>query len=247
MRYERFRHLIGGVIISACFVLLFAFPASAQEFTYKVEQDRTIGHRDGELIISDKGIEYRAAKRENEDRLWSYEDIKLLEILSPTQVRIWTWKDRKLFLGRDESLTFKLVEGQIDQKVSDFLRERIARPFVTSFIQEQAAPLAEVPVKHSHRFGGCEGVLKVYSDRLVYESQTDHDSRSWRWTDIRSIGRSDVYRFDVETFEPQVGASSRSFNFILKEQMPDKTYDLIWSRVYRPTPLIRPNEVGREK
>lgn len=82
-------------------------------------------------------------------------------------------------------------------------------------------------------------MLKVYADRLVYESQTGHDSRSWRWTDIRSVGRSDIYRFDVETFEPQIGASSRSFDFILKEQMPDKTYDLIWSRVFRPTPLIR--------
>src|SRR5581483_4427265 len=245
-KYEmRFKHLIGGLIMSACFAL-FAVTVNAQEFTYKVEQDRTIGHRDGQLIISDKGIEYRAAKRENEDRTWTYEDIKLFEILSPTRVRIWTWKDRKLFLGRDESLTFQIVEGQIDQKVSDFLRERIARPFVTSFVEKEAAPLAEIPVKHSHRFGGCEGTLKIFADRLVYESQTGHDSRSWRWTDIRSIGRSDLYRFDVETFEPQIGASSRSFNFILKEQMPDKTYDLIWSRVYRPTPLIRATEVGRE-
>src|SRR5581483_3136239 len=227
-KYEmRFKHLIGGLIMSACFAL-FAVTVNAQEFTYKVEQDRTIGHRDGQLIISDKGIEYRAAKRENEDRTWTYEDIKL-------------------FLGRDESLTFKIVEGQIDQKVSDFLRERSARPFVTSFVEKEAAPLAEIPVKHSHRFGGCEGTLKIFADRLVYESQTGHDSRSWRWTDIRSIGRSDLYRFDVETFEPQIGASSRSFNFILKEQMPDKTYDLIWSRVYRPTPLIRATEVGRER
>lgn len=247
MRYQRFKHLIGSAMMSACVMLLFAIPASAQEFTYKVEQDRTIGHRDGQLIISDKGIEYRAAKRKNEDRTWTFEDIKLLEILSPTSVRIWTWKDRKLFLGRDESLTFKLVEGQIDQKVSDFLRDRIARPFVTSFIEEQAAPLAEIPVKRARWLKGSEGTLKVYSDRLVYESQTGQDSRSWRWTDIRSIGRSDIYRFDVETFEPQVGASSRSFNFILKEQMPDKTYDLIWSRVYRPTPLIRANEVGTQK
>ena len=168
--------------------------------------------------------------------------IKLFEILSPTQVRIWTYKDRKLLLGSDESLTFKIVEGQIDQKVSDFLRESIGRPFVTSLTDEESTPLAQIAVKHSHRFGGCEGMLNIYPDRLVYESQTGHDSRSWRWTDIRSVGRSDIYRFDVETFEPQLGASSRSFNFILKEQIPDKTYDLIWSRVFRPTPLIRVDE-----
>lgn len=88
-------------------------------------------------------------------------------------------------------------------------------------------------------------MLKVYSDLLVYESQTGHDSRSWRWTDIRSVGRSDVYRLDVETFEPQLGASSRSFNFILKEQISEKTYDMIWSRIFRPTPLIRVSDTGQ--
>ena len=231
-----------STVISACLVLLFALQVNAQEFTYKVQQDRFKGHRDGELIISDKGVEYRATKREKESRTWTYGDIRLFEILSPTRVRIWTYKDRRLLLGRDQSLTFMLVEGQIDQNVSDFLRERIARPFVTSFIEAEGTILAQIPVKHSHRFGGCEGTLKVYPGRLVYESQTGHDSRSWRWTDIRGVGRPDVYRFDIETFEPQIGASSRSFNFILKEQMSDKTYDLIWSRVFRPTPLIRADE-----
>jgi hypothetical protein len=227
------------LITVACFTVLFVSQARAQEFTYKVQQDRFKGHRDGELTISDKGVEYRATKREKESRTWTYTDIRLFEVLSPTSVRIWTYKDRALLLGRDQSLTFKIIEGQIDQRVSNFLRERIARPFVTSFTEEDQNALAQIPVKHSHRFGGCEGLLKVYPDRLVYESQTGHDSRSWRWTDIRSVGRSDIYRFDVETFEPQLGASSRSFNFILKEQMADKTYDLIWSRVFRPTPLIR--------
>ena len=237
----RFKYLVSAMVGTACLGFLFALPANAQEFTYKVQEDRFKGHRDGEVIISDKGVEYRARK-EKDSRMWTYTDIKLFEILSPTRLRVWTYKDRKLLLGRDESVTFKIVEGTLDQNLSDFLRDRVARPFVTSFLEEQGTMLAEIPVKHSHRFGGCEGMLKIYLDRLVYESQTGHDSRSWRWTDIRSVGRSDIYRFDVETFEPQVGASSRSFNFILKEQMPDKTYDLIWSRVFRPTPLIRVDE-----
>ena len=240
----RFKFATRSAVMSACFVLLLALQANAQDFTYKVQQDRLVGHRDGKLIISDKGIEYRATKRDKESRSWTYTDIKLLEILSPTSVRIWTYKDSKLRLGKDQSLTFKIIEGQVDQKVSDFLRERIARPFVTSFTDEGGEPLAEIPVKHARWLSGSEGILKVYPDRLVYESQTSDDSRSWRWTDIRGVGRPDRYRFDVETFEPQLGASSRSFNFILKEQMPGKTYDLIWSRVYRPTPLIRVSEKG---
>lgn len=241
----RFMVRICAALAGAALVLMLALQVHAQEFSYKVQQDRTIGHRDGELVINESGIEYRAAKREKENRSWSYkDDIKLLEILSSTKIRIWTYKDRKLFLGKNENLTFKIVDGQLDQSVSDFLRERLSRPFVTSFLEGTRTALAEIAVKHSHRFGGCEGTLQIYPDRLIYESQTGHDSRSWRWSDIRSVGRSDRYHFDVETFEPQTGASSRSFNFVLKEQMPEKTYDLIWNHVYRPTPLIRAATIG---
>ena len=236
----RFKVRACAILSGVAFVLLLALQVKAQEFNYKVQLDRPIGHRDGELIINQSGIEYRATKRENEDRSWSYNrDIKLLEILSPTKIRIWTYKDLELVPGKNESLTFKIVEGQFDQSVSDFLREHLSRPFVTSFIEGSGTAIAEISVKHSHRFGGCEGTLRVYPDRLIYDSQTGHDSRTWLWTDIRSVGRPDVYHLDLETFEPQIGTSSRSFNFILKEQMADKNYDLIWSRVYRPTPLIR--------
>ena len=230
--------------LTAILSFLLINSASAQEFKYKVEKDRMIGHRDGELLISDKGVEYRATKREKENRVWSYGDIRLFEILSPTKVRIWTYKDRMLPFSEDESLTFKIIDGQIDPSVSNFVRERMQRPVVTSIVESEQTEIAQIPVKHSHRFGGCEGILKVYPDTLVFASGTGHDSRTWRWTDIRSVGRPDIYRFDVETFEPQTGASSRTFNFVLKEQMDDRIYDLIWSRVYRPTPLIRVSESG---
>lgn len=229
-------------------LLLLGATAAAQEFTYKVEQDRLIGHRDGELIISPKGVEFRA-KEEKDSHTWTYDDIKLFEILSPTRLRIQTYKDRKLYLGKDESVSFKIVEGQLDQNVSNFLRDRTTRPFVTSFVEEdrERASIAEIPVKHLHRFGGCEGLLTVYPEKLEFQSTTGHDSRSWRWTDIRSVGRTDIYRFDVETFEPQLGASSRSFHFLLKERMDDQVYDLIWSRVYRPAPLLRVAEEEQAK
>jgi hypothetical protein len=227
----------------AALLLLLVSTIAAQQFKYKVELDRIIGHRDGELIITDKGVEYRA-KREKESRTWGYDDIKLFEILSPARLRIQTYKDRKLYLGKDESVTFKIVEGRLDNNISNFLRERTTRPFVTFFVNEgEQTSIAEIPVKHSHRFGGCEGMLKVYSDKLEYESKTGHNSRSWRWMDIRSVGRSDLYRFEVETFEPEIGASSRSFNFVLKDRMSDEIYELIWGRVYRPTPLIRATEM----
>lgn len=223
--------------LSACVVLLSVLPVGAQEFRYKVRQDRLIGGRDGELIIATDHVEFRAEK-EDDSRRWAFGEIKLFEILSPTRVRVWTYQDRKLLLGRAENLTFKIIDGEIDQQASDRLRERIQRPFVTSFTSEEGALLAQIPVKHRHRLGGCEGVLEIYADRLVYEARDGHDSRSWRWTDIRAVSRPDMDRLEVLTLEPQFGGPKRSFNFTLKERLADKTYDFIWNRVFRPTPLI---------
>ena len=236
-----------SLILAALLLFTLTQAVSAQEFSYKVQQDLFKGHRDGELIISTNGVEFRA-KKEKDSRVWTYTDIKLFEILSPTRVRIWTYQNRKLLLGQEESLIFKIIDGEIDQKVSDFLRERIGRPLVTSLTKEEneSAPLAQIPVKHLHRWSGCQGFLKVYADRLVYEAQDGHDSRSWRWTDIRAVGRPDIDRFEVLTFEPQIGGPKRSYNFILKEPLTDKTYDLVWSRVFRPTPLIRVSGGGIE-
>ena len=239
MKKMKIKYLSIYAIMGACFVLLSALQVSAQEFRYRVRLDRLIGHRNGELIISTDQVEFRA-KKEDESRSWTYGEIKLFEILSSTRVRVWTYQNRKL-MGQEESFSFNIVEGRIDQQASDFLRNHISRPLVTSLTDDETGsePLAEIPVKHLHRLSGCQGVLRVYADRLIYEGADGHDSRSWRWTDIRAVGRPDVDRFEVLTFEPQTGGPKRSFNFILKEPLAEKTYDFIWSRVFRPTPLIR--------
>ena len=228
------------VILAVSTLLLGALEGKSQnqEFTYAVKQDRLIGKRDGHLIISEKGIDYRS-RNDKDSRSVSYTDIKLVEILSPTEIRIWTYQNRKLLLGRDESLSFKVIDGELDQKLSDFLRSRISRAFVTQFTEEEGAPVAQTAVKHLHRFGGCQGILKIFPDRLVYEAADRHDSRSWRWNDIRAVSRPDFDRIEVLTFEPQIGAPNRSFNFVLKEDLSERVYDLVWYHVFRPTPLIK--------
>ena len=234
------------VLAAAGLLLALALRADAQEFRYQVSRDKLVGSAKGELIIRGEGVEYRAEK-ETDGRAWAYWEIKLLEILSPTRVRIRTYEDGPVWkLGKDRDFTFDILGAELTQEVSDFLRGRITRPFVTSFTAGGGAPVAEVPVKHLHRFGGCQGVLKIFRDRLVYEAEGGHDSRSWLWKDIRSVGRPDRFRFEVVTYEPQFGGPARNFDFSLKEEMPDAAYDLIWAGVFRPTPLTRPGEKKAE-
>jgi len=217
-------------------ILLLPIAASAQEFSYKVREDRLVGGRDGRLVLKADGVEYRSADGEHGGK-WAYRDVKTLELLSKTRIRVHTYEDTKLF-GANRVLTLDLLEGEITDEVSEFLRARLPRPLVTAFAGEAGREIAALSVKHRHRFGGCEGTLRVYEGRLVYESEADGNSRSWLWTDLRTVGRPDPYRLELLTYEPELG-QGRSFVFSVKEAVSDDVYDAIWRRVYRPRPLVK--------
>lgn len=207
--------------------------AEAQDFSYKARQDRVIGHRDGQLVFSDQRVQFRT-KSEKDSLTLAYEDIRLFEILSPTKIRIWIYEGRSFPPRANVDLTFHIVGRMLGPELRDFVRARIARPVVSEVVKDEGQPQAQIAVEHLHRIGGCSGLLKLYADSLVFESMKGHDSRSWRWTDIQSISKLGPYRIEVLTYEHQTGGPTRSYNFELKQPLPDQTYDLIWARVFRP-------------
>ncbi|HYL99959.1 MAG TPA: hypothetical protein VEZ90_13475 [Blastocatellia bacterium] len=223
------------LVIAAAAAITIAWPAMAlgQEYSYTVREDRAVGHRDGQLIISDRGVEFKA-KNPKDSASWAFLDIKLFEILSPSKIRIRTYESRSFPPGKEVKLTFQVVGSAITPAVRDFIRERISRPLVTALSKEPQDLEVEVEVEHLHRFGGCQGVLRVYRDFLVFQAAKGSDSRSWRWTDIRSVSKLGKYRLEVLTYEPQTGGPTRSYNFELKEHLSEALYEELWNRVYSP-------------
>lgn len=216
------------------------------EFRFGVKHDHLRKSCEGELVINDEGIEYITAFEKHE-RYWDFVDIKLLKLISKTEIEVQTYTtyrpkltlNQSLKIGRDESFRFKFLEGEMTQEINDFLQSKIKKPMATTFIDaedETATPIYSLPVRHRHRWGGCSGVLKVYDDRLVYKSYTEPtDSRLWRWSDIQGLGRSSRYKFEITTFEPQFGGPEKPYNFDLKEEMTDEIYDFVWKRFYKVT------------
>src|SRR5262249_40293662 len=141
----------------------------------------------------------------------------------------------KRMLGRDRIFKFKLLVGQISPEVSALFVNKAKYPVATSVMPETAEPPKyEVAVKHLHTLGGCEGVLKIYADRMIYESKEQTEkSRYWRWADIQSISRFGPYQFSITSFELQFGGPTKSFNFALKERMDDTVYDYLWAKINR--------------
>ena len=73
----------------------------------------------------------------------------------------------------------------------------------------------------------------MYAHMAIYESDDPEGSRRCRWSDINGIGRTGHYQFGVTTYEPEFGGPSKTYNFDLKEQMDERVYDYLWTRVYK--------------
>jgi hypothetical protein len=206
--------------------------AWAQSYEFSVEHEHTIGKCGGKLAITAEMIEYKAEK-EKHSRAWPYPELRQIRVGSPTTLELESYEDQKLLLGRDRTFRFKLLDGEITPEISALLTERATRPLVTSVAPvAEEDPQFEVPVKHLHNFGGCSGALKIFSDRVVYESQTRPDeSRFWRYADIQNFSQSARFRFEITTFENGFGGP-KAYNYQLKRELPARAYDFVWLHVY---------------
>jgi hypothetical protein len=219
------------VIVLAAFFLAPKL-VSAQSFEFPVEHQHTFRNCRGTLTITSDKIEYKTTHKKD-SRAWRYIDIRQIKIASPTALEIVTYEDQRRTIGRDRIFQFRLLEGQITQEVSALLMTKTTHPLVTSVMpMTGGSPTFEMPVKHLHTVGGCEGVLRIYSDRVTYES-TDMptDSRYWRYADIQNFGHPTRYRFEITTFEDKLAGPTKVYNFQLKEEFPALAYDYLWLRV----------------
>ncbi|MFY9225319.1 MAG: hypothetical protein WAQ98_21775 [Blastocatellia bacterium] len=224
------RKLLVLIFLFLGYLLLLTPNNFAQEFKYQVQQEKLLKDSSGELIISTDQIEFRAEKN---NLKWRYEDIELIQLDSPTEIKIWSYSDQTWILGRDKRFTFQVIAPLMDKVLIAFLRSRLERPFVISFAEDREKAIAEIQVKHSHRMGGCQGILKFYSEQLMFVTPSGQDSRSWHWKEIKSINRTDKWSLEIFTYENMVGGPKRSYQFKLKEPVSEKLYDQLWNNIYQ--------------
>ncbi len=267
------RSLVCAALTSAAAVLSFgqdaptpnAPPAPDAEpalYTYKVTHDHRIGKGDGELLITEAGIEYRGASEDEAQHngVWRDDDIKRLE-LSKNELRFVTYEGTRIPLiprktpkiregksvrvGSEREYEFRLVEGEITPEVVRTLLARFKRPIATSVLPGEDAEsgklIFEIPVFHRQRGGGASGTLRVYDDYVVFNSEHEGQSRYWRYDDIRDIGNLGRYKFELATYEGQFGTDGRSYIFDLKRPMTSREYDQLWTKIYEreQTPRLR--------
>lgn len=207
--------------------------AAGPPFELSVKKDHVWGASRGTLVVAQDGVEYRTTDKDDA-RAWSYEDIKQLQILSPTRITVLTYEDQgKLRLGADRTFRFEVVGAAVSPDLVTFLLSRISRSVVTAVMPSiESEPLFRANVKHQRQGRGSEGSLVLYDTRVVYLTERVGDSRHWRFADLYSVLRLDRFRFEIRAYEGGSG-DLRSFVFELKSELPDGFYDALWARVNR--------------
>jgi hypothetical protein len=216
-------------------ILLFdVLPASAQEFTYSVSHQHTMKDCRGVLKITMEGIEYTTAGKDS--RKWTFDDIRTIEVKSPTKVLIISYEDQKRWMGKDKVFEFNLLDKKATPELSAFLLAHVKRPMKLAVFPDVAEkPVYELPVKHLHAVTGSRGVLRIYPDKVLYWTEVTGDSRYWRMHDIERFSQPDRFRFQIVSYVPETGGPTESYDFQLMQDLPDGLYDYVWVRLHPST------------
>lgn len=208
----------------ASLLLLTAVGAhAADSFEFAVFRDHIPRKEAGRLVISENGVSYRSTHQK------TVIDIPLVNVFQadvskPKIIRIETYDiTKKTFLGR-QIYVFRLQSGVHDEILTRFLSRALQRPVIGAF---GAAPQSEAVIRayHRHRLGGCHGTIRIDSDAIRFASDRPEDSRTWLFRDIETLGTMNPFHFRVSTL-------AKTFNFDLKEILPEGAYDIAVRRVY---------------
>jgi hypothetical protein len=178
----------------------------------------------GTLTVDDAGIGFVGPK--NHAWTWRYQDIQQLT-LAAGRLNILTYKDSKLRLGTDVAYTFT---GKIPvETLYPEWRAKLDQRFVAA-LADEASDIESIAVKHVNLLRGTEGLLSFTQDSVIYASSGD--SRTWRYSDIRSISSSGPFQLTITTFEKQ-------FHFQLKQPMAEPRYNQLWLDIERKNGRIQ--------
>jgi hypothetical protein len=196
----------------------------------------------GKIEINGEGIAF-VADKEEESRTWKYEDIQYFDRISGKEFTILSYEDNPVLLGRDKQYHFLITEGELTTEIFNRIRERLKKPATNREFPNVVNARYELPVKHLHKFGGCEGILKFTEDEIFYVTDYKKDAREWRLsTDIQSVWSSDRYRLEIHVFDNNRREFSRTrvYKFDLKESLDPEVYRSLKLKLYDLDAVHRP-------
>jgi len=163
----------------AALFLTLVVPLAAGELRFEVRHDHWRKSGAGELVVSERGIEFTEPKQPKHSRRWEYGEIQQIQI-GPSRIRVLTYEDVRRRLGADREFEFIATKDNFTPAYQ-MLKDRLDQRLVAALTDADVKPDWEVPAKLTERFGGVNGVLKFAPDRIVFSTDRPERSRTWRW------------------------------------------------------------------
>lgn len=219
--------------------------AAGAELQFNVRYVRAARDHTGLLTVSEKGVAYQQVDparshkpgrkpKKLASHAWLYGDIQQLWI-SPGKLVVVTYQDRKWRLGMDREFEFRILNNQSFEPAYQMLKGKLDRRMVAALEDAPAAPLWTLHAKLLGTIQGSEGTLTVGEDRIVYRTDRQGHSRSWRMEDIENISTADRYQLTIVSYERARlhYGSRRSFDFQLKEPLDEGRFQALWKKLNR--------------
>jgi hypothetical protein len=195
-------------------------------------------HSWGKLTITSSGMSFDETYKGGDELKhphvwrWKYEDIQQLKV-GPTSLTVLTYSDNKWKLGADREYDFDLVSGKTFESAYEFLKGRLDQRLVAMIPGRPTTLLFEIPAKHLLRFGGDEGLLQFGPHEIVYTSEKENESRTWRYEDIENVSSAGPFQLTITTFERAKThyGNLKGFNFELKRRLEENKFNELWLRL----------------
>lgn len=211
-----------GLIVLA----LLAVPVPAADFPARHGHWR--GGCAGILTLDADGASFRqvGAKKKPHEWRWQWDSIQRLEIGDNRRVRVVTYRDSRLYLGRDVEYDF-LLDGAPDLgPVYELLRTAAGSRLLARLAAPGAKLEWELPAKRIRKTGGAQGVLRVYEDRVMFAAEKPGESRSWSDSDIALLSSSGPLHLAVTP-----AGEEESYEFQLRRSLAPERYERLWLRL----------------
>jgi len=174
----------------------------------------------GTLLIDSEGVEFRSDKFSHR---WPFVEIHTFD-LSKRDLTLTIYQNRHWHEPGEQRFHFT-VEADLPASVASLLAEQIGRPVRNGAPDTSAPSVAEIPARHTTRFGGSNGILRMRDAGIDYVSSDGRDNHSWRWSDIQTIANPDPYSFRITAYREIV-------EFELKQPLARELFDKLWDRLY---------------
>ena len=214
--------------------------ASAQvqpDFQYEVLRSKPLKRDEpGRLQITASGVDYRAVKGKTSIRL-PFVDIREMNISDPSVIRIETYEMLKRKLSGRRTYVFRLPSPRAieeNENLVRFLSVKLSRPLLASY-RIAAKPEYEIPAYHRHVVSGCNGSIQISPEGIRFLSALEEHSRTWLYSEIKTIGGSDPFSFRLTTL-------TETYTFDLKQPLPKEAFEVVWRRVYDLPPKYAATE-----